>query len=125
MRNKVLMIALISAALLSNISSNACVYAATLTPRPAAVAPQAVTVDAFYQSLGSYGHWFSHDRFGWAWMPYMDDLAKQQQQDRRMLEQQQNAAREALRQQHQHELAHPPSGTSPGNLAQRHQNEQR
>jgi hypothetical protein len=62
--------ALISAALLSHTSSNAGAYAATLTPRPAAVAPQAVTVDAFYQSLGTYGHWFSHDRFGWVWMPY-------------------------------------------------------
>ena len=55
----------------------------------------------------------------------MDDMARQQQQERRMLEQQQNAAREALRQQHQQELAHPPSGTSSGNLVQRHQNEQR
>ena len=42
-----------------------------------------------------------------------------------MLEQQQNAGREALRQQHRQEMANPPGGMSPGDLSQRHQNEQR
>lgn len=69
MRNKALIIALVSAALLSQAGLKAGVCAAPVSPR-SAVAPQAVTVDAFYQSLGAYGHWFSHDRLGWVWMPY-------------------------------------------------------
>ncbi|MGA9770650.1 MAG: DUF6600 domain-containing protein [Blastocatellia bacterium] len=60
MKNRTLILALVSAALLFNPGFNARVYAA----------PQAVTVDTFYQSLGTYGHWFSHDRLGWVWMPY-------------------------------------------------------
>jgi hypothetical protein len=70
MKNKARLMAIVSAALLSIASFSAHVSAALLSPRPAVVAPQAVTVDAFYQSLGSYGHWFSHDRLGWVWMPF-------------------------------------------------------
>jgi len=69
MINRVLKLLLVTALLLSNSGFSQKAFASSY-PSASSAAQKEVSIDLFYNSLSTYGDWFSHDRYGWVWMPY-------------------------------------------------------